>query len=149
MRIVFLFTLLFLSKLILANPILIGDWNGYIVQNYAQPDNATYLPCTINISSATDNKLAGTIEIRFTHQNGKTYTSKSNVTGSYDNKTYSINIVAESYIYQDILPEKMKWCLGIFQGGIYRSKSLKQYLFKGMYQTKCSTDASLLIVYKK
>jgi hypothetical protein len=132
-----------------SNPILIGDWTGFVVQNYEQVDNAIYLPCTINISSIANNKLFGTIEISFKHQNGKTYKSKSNVSGTYDSKNYKINIISESFIYQDVLPEKIKWCLGIFDGGIYRSQTVKQYLFKGMYQTKCMPIPSLLIVYKK
>lgn len=132
-----------------ANPLLLGNWEGFVVQNYQQKDNAIYLPCLINISSITETQIAGTIEIDYKHSNGKTYKSKSNIKGDFDAKAYTIGFVSEDFIFQDILPEKLKWCLGIFNGGIYRSKTAKQYLFKGMYQTKCNANASLLVVYKK
>lgn len=141
--------LLLLSATAFSNPILIGDWEGFVVQNY-ESESPIYLPCTINISSlASSNQFSGTIEISIHHSNGKTYKSKAKITGFFDSKTYQVSIVAEQVVYQDILPEKAKWCLGILKGGFYRSKTYKQYLIKGMYSTKCSNQTSLLVVYKK
>lgn len=145
-----LLLILFIGTITLfANPLLIGDWNGFIVQKY-ETDNPIFLPCTLNISSiSSSNQFAGMIEISFKHANGKVYKSKATVSGNFDTKDYKISFVDEQFVYQDLLPEKAKWCLGMTKGGFYRSKTAKQYLIKGLYTTKCSADVSLLVVYKK
>jgi len=145
-----LFILFFVGTInVFPNPLLIGNWNGFIVQKY-DTEYPVYLPCTINISSISSvNQVSGTIEIAVHHSNGKIYKSKANISGSFNPNTYQINLINEQFIYQDILPENGKWCLGIFNGGVYRSKTAKQYLFKGRYITKCDNSEALLVVYKQ
>lgn len=134
---------------VVANPLLIGNWQGFIVQNYTSKVDAIYLDCSLTISSATADKIAGSIEIAIKHSNGKTYRSKANISGIIDPKTYAVSFIAEEFVYQDILPENAKWCLGFLNGGIFRSKTNKQFLIKGYYKTKCQEQTSFFAVYKQ
>ncbi|MCB9032443.1 MAG: hypothetical protein H6553_01245 [Chitinophagales bacterium] len=132
-----------------ANPIVKGKWTGYIVQDYQDKQNAQYFPCTLTIEDITDNgNVAATLEISYNY-NGKIYSSKAKCSGKADDKNYTIQLVAENYIFYDVLPEQAKWCLGNFNAGFYRSTSSKKLIIQGSYNTYCDEKSNLIVLIKQ
>lgn len=132
-----------------ANPIVKGKWTGYIVQDYQDKEKAQYYPCTLTIQDVTDNgDVVATLEISYTY-NGKSYNSKANCSGKVDDKNYTIQLVAEEYVFYDVLPENAKWCLGNLNAGFYRSTSSKSLIIQGSYNTYCDEKSNLIVLIKQ
>jgi hypothetical protein len=131
-----------------SNPLVRGTWTGYIIQG--TQDNPLKLPCTFYINEANDNgTITGEILISYKYKDGKDYFCKARFSGNVDYTTYDFSLVMEEYIYYDLLPEGMKWCLGTFSGSIRREMELKEYLILATLKTYCTEELSDVILVKQ
>ena len=142
------YILILVSLSVRSNPLVRGTWLGYILQN--SQDEQARLPCTFYINDDNDiGTLSGEILISYKYKNGKDYYCKARFSGNIDYKTYEFSLVMEEYIYYDLLPEGMKWCLGTFSGNIGREMELKQYIILANMKTKCTDVVSQVVLVKQ
>jgi hypothetical protein len=136
--------LLMATTFVRANPVVRGTWFGYIL------NKETKLPTTLYITDDNDQgNVAGEITISFQYISGKTYSCQARFTGYIDQKTFEFSLVMEEYVYYDLLPEGMKWCLGTIYGSIGREMELRKYFIQGTMRTKCTEDVSDVVLIKQ
>lgn len=136
--------LVLLSYAAAANPLVRGTWFGYILQGDVK------LPTTMYITDDNDQgQVNGTITISYNYISGKVYSCQARFSGNVDYKTYEFSLIMEEYIYYDLLPEGMKWCLGTIFGAIGREMELKKFIIQGNMRTKCTEDVSDVVLVKQ
>jgi hypothetical protein len=127
-----------------ANPVIRGTWFGYILNNDEKLATTIYI--TDDNSSG---QISGDITISYNYKSGKTYYCQAKYSGIVDLKTYEFSMIMEEYIYYDLLPEGMKWCLGSIYGTISREMELRKFIIQATYRTKCSDEISEMILLKQ
>jgi hypothetical protein len=139
--IIFLFLAGFAAK---ANPLVKGEWTGYVIVG------ETKLKSTLYLSDDNDNgEITADIVMNYTYTDGKIYSCKAHCSGHIDYKKYDFTLVMEEFVYFDLLPEGMKWCLGTMSCSIRREMQMKQYILLGRMTNKCSPGESQLVMIKR
>ena len=121
-----------------SNPVVRGTWSGVIIQ-YDEAGSQLKIPCTLYINDNDQTgDLSGEITLTYNYKSGQRYTCKANFTGKIDYQTYNFSLNIGNYVYYDVLPENMQWCLGSISGSVRREMEFKLYIILAKMGTKCS-----------
>ena len=145
-----LHTILFLflaSACLAGNPALHGEWKGFIVSNL-DVYNSTGLPVSLNITDDNDQGgLVGEMIVQYRHQTD-VYKAKYAIEGNIDYDKYIINLQQTKFVYSDLLPKGLQWCLGGGTFNIYRSTYGKKIYMDGYMKSNCGKEDMRMILIK-
>lgn len=132
------------------NPILRGNWKGIILTNDNNDlDNKGGLQITLFITD--DNEVGdfrGEMTVRYRYQTD-VYKAKYEITGKLDYNTYKMQIRQDRYIFADVLPKGLSWCIGSGTARMYRSTYKKRVIIDGNLSTNCGAQRLRFVLFKQ
>lgn len=130
------------------NPMIRGNWKGYLMSKSLDVDNKDGLPVTLYIIDDNDKgQIWGEMIVRYRYQTD-IYKAKYKVSGQLDYSNYTISIQQGDFIYRDLLPKGLNWCTGGGTFNIYRSNYKKILYMDGYMQTNCGSEKLRLLLIK-
>lgn len=150
-RSLYIISFLFLiSNCFAQNPAIRGDWKGMLTSNslLSDPDNNKGLPVMLTIiDDNNEGQIAGEMTVQYRYQTD-VYKAKYAVTGTLDYKAYVITIKQEKFLFYDLLPKGLKWCMGSGKFNIYRSIYRKKMYMDGYMTSDCGAERMRMILVK-
>ncbi|MBK8350786.1 MAG: hypothetical protein IPL21_03570 [Saprospirales bacterium] len=133
-----------------SNPMLRGKWKGVIVtKDNTDIDNKNGLIVNLYITDDNDvGDFRGEMTVSYRYQTD-VYKAKYQITGKLDYNTYKFRIRQDKYIFSDVLPKGLNWCIGSGDGRIYRSKYKKRIIMDGNLATNCGGDRLHFVLVKQ
>ncbi|MDB5227982.1 MAG: hypothetical protein JWN78_2175 [Bacteroidota bacterium] len=129
------------------NPALHGNWKGFIVSNL-DVYNSTGLPVSLSIVDDNDEgDLVGEMTVQYRYQTD-IYKAKYAIEGNIDYEKYVISLRQTHFVYSDLLPKGLQWCIGGGTFNIYRSTYGKKTYMDGYMKSNCGKEDMRMILIK-
>lgn len=118
-------------------------------KNNTDIDNKNGLQVTMFITDDNDvGDFRGEMTVRYRYQTD-VYKAKYQITGKLDYNTYKMQIRQDKYIYADLLPKGLNWCIGSGTARMYRSTYKKKVVIDGNLTTNCGGENLRFVLFKQ
>lgn len=145
-------TVLFIGLSILSfsgNPYIRGTWKGFMLSKSMDADNKDGMPVILTIVDDNDKgNIVGEMIVKYRYQTD-IYKAKYTISGNIDYINYRISLNQEKFVYSDLLPKGLNWCIGNGTLSIFRSNYKKYLYMDGYMQTGCGTEQLRLVLVKQ
>ena len=90
----------------------------------------------------------GEMTVRYRYQTD-VYKAKYQITGKLDYNTYKLQIRPDTFIFADVLPKGLNWCIGSGTARMYRSTYKKKVIMDGTLATNCGAERLRMVLIKQ
>lgn len=125
-----------------------GTWQGILMSKSLDNDNKDGLQTTLTIVDDNNSgNYTGEMIIYYKYQTDY-YKARYKVVGKVDYSNYTLTLSQTEFIYGDLLPKGLQWCIGGGNFRIFRSSSTKKYYMDGTYETNFN-EKYRMVLFKK